>query len=123
MEALNFTPDLSVKAPSNAARPFPRTGEIAIFANFTKSTSSFPPYFFCLFNLLRMVRLLHLKLLRETLRTVSKPTTQLCSRFSEGMINMLNTVLGARLLSWHFANGRLGLRTCHRNGHGIDCHF
>jgi len=42
------------------ARPFPRTGEIAIFANFTKSTASFPPFFFCLFNLLRMVCLLHL---------------------------------------------------------------
>jgi len=93
------------KATSNSASPFPRTGEIAIFANFTKSASSFPPYFFCLFNLLRMVRLLHLKLLRETLRTVSKPTIQLCSRFSEGVINMLNTILGARLLSWHFANG------------------
>src|SRR6266852_8775260 len=58
-----------VKATSNSARPFPRTGEIAIFANFTKSTSSFPLYLFCLFNLLRMVRLLHLELLRETLRT------------------------------------------------------
>jgi hypothetical protein len=55
----------------NSARPFPRTGEIAIFANFTKSTGSFPPFFFCPFNLLRMVRLLHLELLRETLRTVS----------------------------------------------------
>jgi hypothetical protein len=54
-----------VKATSNPARPFPRTGEIAIFANFTKSTGSFPPFFFCLFNLLRMVRLLHLELLRE----------------------------------------------------------
>jgi Transmembrane secretion effector len=60
-----------------------RTGEIAIFANFTKSTSSFPPFFFCLFNLLRMVRLLLLELLRETLRTVSKPTTQLCCRISK----------------------------------------
>jgi transcriptional regulator with AAA-type ATPase domain len=54
------------------ASPFPRTGEIAIFANFTKLTGSFPPFFFCLFNLLRMVRLLHLELLRETLSTVSK---------------------------------------------------
>jgi hypothetical protein len=71
------------KATSNSARPFPRTGEIAISANFTKSTSSFPPFFFCLFNLLRMVRLLHLTLLREALRTVSKPTTHLCSRISE----------------------------------------
>src|SRR5580692_1305157 len=69
-----------VKATSNSARPSPRTGEIAIFANFTrssKSTGSFPPLFFCPFNLLRMVRLLHVELLRETLRTVSKPTTQL----------------------------------------------
>ena len=49
----------------NSARPFPRNGEIAIFANFTKSTSSFLPFFFCLFSLLRMVRLLHLELLRE----------------------------------------------------------
>jgi hypothetical protein len=31
---------------------------------------------------LQMVRLLHVELLRETLRTVSKPTTQLCSRIS-----------------------------------------
>jgi hypothetical protein len=52
-----------------------RAGEIAIFANFTKFTGSFPPFFFCLFNLLRMVRLLHMELLRETLPTVSKPTT------------------------------------------------
>jgi hypothetical protein len=44
---------------------FPRIGEIAISANFTKSTGSFPPFFFCLFYLLRMVRLLHLELLRE----------------------------------------------------------
>jgi transcriptional regulator with GAF, ATPase, and Fis domain len=42
---------------------FPRTGEIAISVNFTKSTGSFPPFFFCLFNLLRMVCLLHLELL------------------------------------------------------------
>src|SRR5260370_17046614 len=56
---------------------------MAVFANFTKSTSSFPPLFFCFFNLLQMVRLLHLELLRDTLRTVSKPTTQFCSRFSE----------------------------------------
>jgi hypothetical protein len=54
-----------VKATSNSARPFPRTGEIAIFANFAKSTGSFPPFFFCLFNLLRMVRFLHLELLKE----------------------------------------------------------
>jgi hypothetical protein len=52
--------------------PFPRTGEIAIVANFTKSTGNFPPFFFCLFNLLRMARLLQLELLRETLRTVSE---------------------------------------------------
>jgi len=38
------------------------TGEIAIFANFTKFTSSFPPFFLCPFNLLRLVRLLHLEL-------------------------------------------------------------
>jgi hypothetical protein len=42
------------------ASPFPRTGEIAIFADFTKFTGSSPPFFFCLFNFLRMVRLLHL---------------------------------------------------------------
>src|SRR5882762_7761 len=83
------------KSTSNSARPFPRTGEIAIFANFTKSTGSFPPFFFCLFNLLRMVRLLHLELLRETLRTVSKPTTQLCSRISERSDSMRIAVLGA----------------------------
>src|SRR5438477_13111413 len=34
-----------VKATSNSARPFPRTGEIAIFANFTKSTGSFLAFF------------------------------------------------------------------------------
>ena len=49
------------------------TGEIAIFANFTKFTSSFPPFFLCPFNLLPMAHVLHLELLRETLRTVSKP--------------------------------------------------
>jgi hypothetical protein len=41
------------------------TGEIAISANFTKSTNTFPPFCFCLFNLLRMVSVLHLELLRE----------------------------------------------------------
>jgi hypothetical protein len=55
--------------------PFPRTGEIAISANFTKFTGSLAPFFFCLFNLLRMVRLLHMELLRGTPPTVSKPTT------------------------------------------------
>jgi hypothetical protein len=53
----------NVRATSNSARPFPRTGEIAIFANFTKSTGSLQPLFFCLFYLLRMARLLHLELL------------------------------------------------------------
>jgi hypothetical protein len=42
-----------VKATSNLARPLPRTGEIAIFANFTKPAGSFSPLLFCLFNLLR----------------------------------------------------------------------
>jgi len=60
---------------ARAANMYCRAGEIAIFANFTKFTGSFPPFFFCLFNLLRMVRLLHMELLRETLPTVSKPTT------------------------------------------------
>jgi hypothetical protein len=45
---------------------FPRIGEIAIFASFTKSTSRSPAGFFCLFNLLLMARLLHLVSLRET---------------------------------------------------------
>jgi len=45
--------------------PFPGTGEIAVFANFTKSTGSFPPIFFCPFNLLRMARLLHLEVPRD----------------------------------------------------------
>src|ERR1700720_2420254 len=71
------------KATSNSARPFLRTGEIAILANFTKSTGSFPPFLICLFNLFQMVRRLQLELLRDTLRTVSKPTTQLCSRISK----------------------------------------
>ena len=44
-----------------------------------------------------MVRLLHLELLRETVRAVSKPTTQLCSRFSEGVINMLTSIPKRRL--------------------------
>ena len=35
-----------------------------------------------------MVRLLHLELLRETLRTVSKPTTQLCLGSQKGVIDM-----------------------------------
>src|SRR4029077_14829419 len=79
------SPDLPVESacrnnlePADAdedTNPFPRTGEIAIFANFTKFTGSLPPFFFCLFNLLRMVRLLHMELLRETPPTVSKPTT------------------------------------------------
>jgi hypothetical protein len=56
---------VNLAATTNWARPFPRTGEIAIFANFTKSTSSFSPFFFRLFSLLRMVRLLHLELPRE----------------------------------------------------------
>ena len=41
---------------------------MAIFADFTKSTSGCPPFFFRLFNLLRMVRLLPLEFLRETVR-------------------------------------------------------
>src|SRR5580704_11032832 len=85
--------DWIVKATSNSARPFPRTGEIASFANFTKSTGSFPPFSFSLFNLLRMVRLLHLELLlellKETLRTVSKSTTQLVFGSQKGVIDML----------------------------------
>jgi hypothetical protein len=35
-----------------------------------------PPFFFYPFNLLWMARLLHFELLRETLRIVSRPTTQ-----------------------------------------------
>jgi hypothetical protein len=73
-----------LKATSNSARPFPRAGEIAIFANFTKSTGSSPPFFFCLFNLLRMVRLLHLQLLRERRYLPSrKRRLNLGSRISE----------------------------------------
>jgi hypothetical protein len=49
----------SVKA-LEAARPFPKTGKIAIFTIFTKSTGSFPPFFSCIFRSLRMARLLHL---------------------------------------------------------------
>ena len=45
--------------------PFAGTGEIAVFTNFTKSTGSFPPIFFCPFNLLRMARLLHLEVPRD----------------------------------------------------------
>jgi phenolic acid decarboxylase len=82
---------------------FPRAGEIAISANFTKSTGSFPRFFFCLFNLLRTARVLHLELLRETLRTVSKPTTHVLGS-QKDVNNMLASILGARL-SWHFANG------------------
>ncbi len=44
-----------------------------MFANLTKSTGSCPPFFFRLFKLLRMVRLLPLELLRETLRTRFAP--------------------------------------------------
>jgi hypothetical protein len=62
----------AIRATSNSAKPFLRTGEIASFASFTKSTSSFSPVFFCLFNLLLMVHLLHLELLRQTSRTVSE---------------------------------------------------
>jgi transcriptional regulator with AAA-type ATPase domain len=53
------------KATSNSAKPFPRTGEIAISSNFTKFTGSFPPFFFRLFNLLRMACLMHLELLKS----------------------------------------------------------
>jgi len=50
-----------VKANFKLSQALPSTGEIAIFANFTKFTSTFGPFFFCPFNLLRMARLLHLE--------------------------------------------------------------
>jgi hypothetical protein len=90
------------KATSNSAMPFPRAGEIAILANFTKSTSSFPPFFFCLFNLLRMVRLLHLGRLRERYVPSRNRRRDYVLGSQKGVINMLNTILGARL-SWHSA--------------------
>jgi hypothetical protein len=37
-----------------------RNGEIAIFAIFTKSAGTFPPFLICRLNLLRVARLLHL---------------------------------------------------------------
>jgi AhpD family alkylhydroperoxidase len=55
-----FSEKQNGKATSNSASPFPRTGEIAISANFAKSTGSFPLFVFCLFNLMGMVRFLHL---------------------------------------------------------------
>src|SRR5467141_2852590 len=97
---------------TRAANMYCRAGEIAILANFTKSTSSFPPFFFCLFNLLRMVRLLHLGIAQRTLRAVSKPTTRLCSRFSERRDQH------AQYNPWRTTKlalcQRLDLRTCHR---------
>ena len=60
-----------------------RTGEIAIFAIFTKSTGSFPPFLICLFNLLQMARHLHLELLRETLPTVETDDSIMFSDLKE----------------------------------------
>src|SRR3984893_2574454 len=85
-----------VKATSNSARPFPRTGEIAIFANFTKSTGSFPPFFFCLFNLLRMVRFLHLELLRERYVPSRNRRLNYVLGSQKGVINMLTSILHAK---------------------------
>jgi phenolic acid decarboxylase len=83
---------------------FPRTGEIAIFPNFPESTGNFSPIFFCLFNLLRMVRHLQLELLRETLPTVETDDSIMFSDLKKELTNMPTSILGARL-SWHFANG------------------
>ena len=86
------------------SRPFPRTGEIVIFANFTKSTASFPLFFFCLFNLFRMVRLLLLELLRERYVASRNRRLNYVLGSQKGLINMLTSILGARL-SWYQANG------------------
>src|ERR1700719_2339489 len=100
------------KATSNSARPFPRTGEIAILANFTKSTSNFPPFFFCIFYLLRMVRLLHLELLRERYLPSRNRRLDYVLGSQKGVINMLN------YNPWRTTKlalcQRLDLRTCHR---------
>jgi len=50
-----------------------------------------------------MVRLLHLELLKNV-RAVSNRRLDDVLGSQKGVINMLNTILGARL-SWHFANG------------------
>src|SRR6202045_5288341 len=89
--------DWIVKATSNSARPFPRNGEIAISTNFTKSTSSFPPFFFCLFNLLGMVRLLHLELLRERYVPSRNRRLNYVLGSQKGVINMLTSILKRRL--------------------------
>jgi hypothetical protein len=74
-----------------------RESDLSIFSQRTQSLRTFvtlrtsvtqPNIFFCLFYLLRMVRLLHLELLRETLGTVSKPTTSIMlSDLRKGVIN------------------------------------
>src|SRR5260370_3743969 len=51
-----------------------------------------------------MVRLLHLKLLRERYVPSRNRRLNYVLGSQKGVINMLNTILGARL-SWHFANG------------------
>src|SRR5580692_129365 len=59
-----------------------------------------------------MVRRLHLELLTETLPTVSKPTTQLCSRISERCEQHAHK--HPRRTTKLALCQRLGLRTCHR---------
>ena len=51
-----------------------------------------------------MVRLLHLELLRERYVPSRNRRLDYVLGSQKGVINMLNTILGARL-SWHFANG------------------
>src|SRR6202162_2191511 len=74
---------------ARAANMYCRAGEMAIFANFTKFTGSFPPFFFCLFNLLRMVRLLHMELLRETPPKSRNRRLNYVLGCQKGVINML----------------------------------
>jgi len=65
-----------------------------------------------------MVRLLHLGIAQRTLRAVSKPTTRLCSRFSERRDQH------AQYNPWRTTKlalcQRLDLRTCHRRPDIVD---
>src|SRR4029077_16288847 len=57
-----------------------------------------------LFNLLQMVRLLHLELLRERYVPSRNRRLNYVLGSQKGVINMLTSILGAQQ-SWHFANG------------------
>jgi len=100
------------KATSNSARPFPRTGEIASFANFTKSTASFPALLLLSFQSLANGPPLAPGVVERTLRAVSKPD-------DSTMFSVLRKAdQHAQYNPWRTTKlalcQRLDLRTCHR---------